>query len=127
MMDDELAIRNLVATWMEASQKGDLDTVMSLMTDDVVFTVPGREPFGKDEFANAMREMQGVRIEGVNEIVELEVMGRWAFVRARLKLRATRPNGQATERQGYTVSLFRKDADDVWRLARDANLLGARE
>ena len=42
MTDDETAIRALIATWMQASQQGDIDTVLSLMTDDVVFMVPGR-------------------------------------------------------------------------------------
>ena len=46
--NDERAIRELVATWMTASQAGDIDTVLGLMTDDVVFMVPGHEPFGKD-------------------------------------------------------------------------------
>jgi len=53
MTDDERAIRELVATWMTASQAGDIDTVLGLMTDDVVFMVPGREPFGKEAFAAA--------------------------------------------------------------------------
>lgn len=44
MTHDERAIRDLIATWMKASQAGDLETVLGLMTDDVVFMVPGREP-----------------------------------------------------------------------------------
>ncbi len=36
---------------MEASKAGDLDTILSLMADDVIFMVPGREPFGKEAFA----------------------------------------------------------------------------
>jgi uncharacterized protein (TIGR02246 family) len=42
MTDDEAAIRQVVETWMVASRKGDLETVLALMTDDVVFMVPGR-------------------------------------------------------------------------------------
>jgi ketosteroid isomerase-like protein len=30
-----------------------VQTVLSLMADDVIFTVPGREPFGKDAFRAA--------------------------------------------------------------------------
>src|SRR5215468_9344982 len=55
MTDDEGAIRVLIETWMKASQAGDIDTVLDLMTEDVVFMVPGREPFGKEAFANATR------------------------------------------------------------------------
>jgi uncharacterized protein (TIGR02246 family) len=50
MTEEERAIRELVATWMRASASGDVDTVLSLMADDVIFMVPGREPFGKDAF-----------------------------------------------------------------------------
>jgi uncharacterized protein (TIGR02246 family) len=41
MTDDERAIRELLATWFDATKKGDTATVLSLMTDDVVFMVPG--------------------------------------------------------------------------------------
>ncbi|MBZ9736532.1 SgcJ/EcaC family oxidoreductase [Mesorhizobium sp. CA18] len=51
MTDDATAIRQVVETWMAASRKGDLETVLGLMTDDVVFMVPGKEPFGKEAFA----------------------------------------------------------------------------
>jgi uncharacterized protein (TIGR02246 family) len=46
-----------VATWMAASKRGDTDTVLSLMADDVIFMVPGHEPFGKETFAAASRSM----------------------------------------------------------------------
>lgn len=45
MTDDERAIRELVSTWMRASETGDVNTVLSLMADDVIFMVPGREPW----------------------------------------------------------------------------------
>jgi uncharacterized protein (TIGR02246 family) len=53
---------------MAASKTGDLDTMLSLMADDVIFMVPGREPFGRDEFAAASRGMTDVRIEGISDI-----------------------------------------------------------
>ena len=60
MTDDERAIRELVATWMRASERGDVNTVLSLMADDVIFMVPGREPFGKDVFRAASEAMRCV-------------------------------------------------------------------
>ena len=53
MTDDERTIRDVVETWMAATKRGDLATVLSLMTDDVVFMVPGQEPFGKEAFFGA--------------------------------------------------------------------------
>jgi uncharacterized protein (TIGR02246 family) len=123
MSDDERAIRELVATWMAATEAGDQDTVLGLMTDDVVFMVPGREPFGKAAFAAAAGRMQGLRIEGTSDIVELQVLGDWAYLRSHLRVTMT-PRGDApTTRSGYTLTILRKERDGRWRLARDVNLL----
>ena len=123
MSEDERTIREVVATWMQASRAGDLDTVLGLMTDDVVFMVPGREPFGKDVFAANSRAMTGVRIEGTSDIRELEVLGNWAYLRNYLEITITPPGGSSVRRTGYTLTLLRKQADGRWLLARDANLL----
>ena len=123
MRDDERAIRDLIDTWMAASKAGDTATVLGLMTDDVVFMVPGREPFGKAEFAAASRDMEGVQIDGSSEIRELQVLGDWAFLRGRLQMLMTAPGGNPVHRAGYTLTILRKEADGQWRLARAANLL----
>ena len=72
---DEQQIRDLVATWMSATRAGDHRTVLGLMTDDVVFLVAGQAPFGKREFAAAMRPpASGVplpKIDGHSEIREI--------------------------------------------------------
>jgi uncharacterized protein (TIGR02246 family) len=125
MTDDERAIRQVVDTWMAASQSGDLATILSLMTDDVIFMVPGEEPFGKEAFAAASKGMRNIQIEGSSEILELKVLSDWAFVRNRVEITATPPSGNTIRRSGYTLILLRKEIDGQWRLARDANLLTA--
>jgi uncharacterized protein (TIGR02246 family) len=64
MTDDERAVREMIDLWMSATKIGDLATVLSLMTDDVVFMVPGQEPFGKEAFAARSEGMKGVEIDG---------------------------------------------------------------
>ena len=123
MTDDERAIRELVETWMQASRSGDTATVLSLMTEDVVFTTPGRAPFGREAFEAATGAPEAPRIDGTCEIVELQVQGDWAFTRNRIELTVTPPGGEPMRRAGYTLSLYRKEADGRWRLARDANLV----
>jgi uncharacterized protein (TIGR02246 family) len=123
MSEDERAIGDLIATWMAASKAGDHDTVLGLMTDDVVFMVPGREPFGKAEFAAASKGMQGMLMEGTSDIVELKVAGDWAYLRNRLEVTLTPPGGAPRTRSGYTLTVLRKEPDGKWLLARDANLL----
>jgi uncharacterized protein (TIGR02246 family) len=123
MTDDERAIRELVASWMTASQAGDIDRVLGMMTDDVVFMVPGREPFGKEAFAAASRHMTGVRMQGSSDIHELVVLGDIAYLRNHIALTIAPPGGAPMRRAGYTLTILRKGQDGRWRLARDANLL----
>jgi len=126
MTDDEPAIREVVETWVRASRSGDTATVLSLMTKDAVFMVPGREPFGREAFEVAAAVEGAPQIDGTNEIVEIQVLGDWAFTRNRIDLTVTPPASEPVRRSGYTLTLFRKEADGRWRLARDANLLTAR-
>jgi uncharacterized protein (TIGR02246 family) len=123
MSADERVIRELVKKWMAASEAGDLDTVLGLMTDDVVFMVPGRAPFGKDEFADSARKMRDVRMQGTANIKEIEVLGDWAWVRNHIAVTMTPPGGTPNRRSGYTLTILKKQADGRWLLARDANLL----
>jgi uncharacterized protein (TIGR02246 family) len=121
--NDERAIRDLVATWMAASQAGDTAKVLSLMADDVIFQVPGREPFGKEAFANMSQGMKGVRMEGTSDIRELRVLGDWAYLRNHITITVTPPGGKPMKRAGYTLTILRKQTNGQWLLSRDANLV----
>ena len=60
MQSDEQEIRQLVATWMAATKAGDIETVLSLMAEDVVFLRPGHPPMiGKSAFAAAAKPPSG--------------------------------------------------------------------
>jgi uncharacterized protein (TIGR02246 family) len=126
MTDDERAIRQVIETWMAATKRRDLAAVLTLMTDDVMFMVPAQEPFGKEAFVATWESMRNMQIEATGEILELQVLGDWAFIRNRLDMTVTPPDGNRLRRSGYTLTLLRKDTDDQWRLARDANLVTTR-
>jgi uncharacterized protein (TIGR02246 family) len=123
MNTDEQAIRDLVHTWLDATKRGDFATVLSLMADDVVFMVPGQEPFGKQAFAGSSKGMENLSIEGTSDIQEIKVLGEWAWLRQRLKVTITPSGGKPMVRSGYTLSILRKMADGKWVLSRDANLV----
>jgi uncharacterized protein (TIGR02246 family) len=123
MTDDERAIRDLVETWMAASKAGDLPTVLGLMADDAVFMVPGRDPFGKAEFAAASEGLNNVRVEGSSDIQELQVVGDWAYLRNYLAVTMTPDGGSPVRRSGHTLTILRKEPNGKWVLARDANLM----
>ena len=121
--DDERAIRQLVDTWMTATKAGDLGAVLALMADDVIFMTPGEKPFGKEAFAAASQGMKNVRFDGRSEIQELKVLDGWAYLRNHIELTITPPGGTAMRRAGYTLTIFRKEPEGRWLLARDANMV----
>jgi len=123
-MSDESEIRELVAKWMSATKAGDSEAVLDLMADDAVFLVAGRHPFGKEEFRKGSEQHaeSDIQFDGKSEILELKVLGGWAFMISKLSVTTHEPHKPETKRSGYTLTLFKKD-NGKWLLARDANLL----
>jgi uncharacterized protein (TIGR02246 family) len=124
MPTDEDAIRQLVATWLDASRAGDTDKVLSLMTDDVVFLTPGHPPMrGKAAFAASLASLKSFDIQGRSEIEDIEIVGDWAWMWTRLTVTMTPKNGgPPVERAGNTLSILDRRAG-AWKIARDANML----
>src|SRR4051812_36399474 len=124
MSEDERAIRDLINTWIAASRAGDLETVLGLMSDDVIFMVPGRS-FGKAEFKAASEGMKGMAFEAVSDVLDVQVMGSDAWCRTHLTVTVTPPNGKTVRRSGNTLSILRKEPAGKWMMIRDANMLAA--
>lgn len=126
MQSDEQQIRQLVATWLAASSAADVDTLLGLMVEDVVFLVPGRPPMRREEFVSLSRVPAGQtppRIDGTIEIQEIQVSGDWAFLWTQLSVVVTPPDGGLPfERAGNTLTVLKR-VSGKWLLARDANLL----
>jgi len=126
MSTDEQSIRDLVALWHSATAAGDINTVLGLMTEDVVFLVAGQPPLrGRDSFERGLRGLLTQhRIESTGEVEEVEVSGSLAYCWTKLNVRVIPRTGvSATVRTGSTLSIFRKQPNGSWVLARDANLL----
>lgn len=128
MSDDERAIRQLVETWFTATKAGDAETMLDLMTDDVIFMAAGQEPFGKEAFEAASKQQQSMEIDGTSQIKEIKVIGDYAYMRTHIEIEViTEEGGEPVHRSGYTLSILRKESDGKWRIARDANLLTVHE
>jgi uncharacterized protein (TIGR02246 family) len=126
MNNDEQAIRALVDTWMHATREGDLDRVLELMDEDVVFLGAGRPPMrGREAFAAASRAMEGkVKVDGKADVQEVRVFGDWAYCWSQLSVRMQPAGGGAPiERSGPAMSLLRRQPDGRWVIFRDANML----
>ena len=107
MTNDESAIREVVNRWIKASKAGDVATVLNLMTDDVVFMVPGKEPFGKDVYATLSKPSHSnLDIEGTSDIKEIQVVGDWAYIRNYLEMTITPPNSFTCKESGLYAFLF---------------------
>jgi uncharacterized protein (TIGR02246 family) len=125
-ISDEQQIRDLITTWLRASAAGDLDTVLSLMSEDAVFLIPGQPPMiGREKFAAMARSMAGkIRFEGHSEVQEIQVSGDFAYCWTKLRISVQPlPGGETQRRSGHTLSVLRKEPAGNWVLIRDANLL----
>ena len=128
MISDEQAIRDLVLLWHKATAAGDVDTVLSLMAEDVVFLGAGRPPMrGRSSFENGLRKLLAThRIESTGEVQEIEVSGDLAYCWTELTIRIVpQAGGDAATRAGSALSILRKQAAGAWVVVRDANMLPA--
>lgn len=129
MGPDEQEIHAVHSIWIDAVNAGDLDRLLTLTTDDVVFVNPGQAPFGRDGFSIAFSAAhQRMWIRCSSELEEVVVVGEVAYTRSRDALSAAeRAGGSATELAGHRITVYRKQPDGRWLLARDAHTLSAVE
>ena len=125
-MNDEQQIRDLITTWLRLSAEGDIDQILPLMTEDVVFLTPGQPPMRRrDAFAASFASWQGkFRLETDCEIQEVQTNGDWGYSWTKLSVTMTPVDGgPANRRSGNTLTVLRKNAGGAWQIFRDANLL----
>ena len=125
MDPDQQAIRLLIAAWLQATAADDLEHVLDLMADDVVFLNLGQAPFGRDGFSAAFSAgHQQARIRCISELEEVVVVGEVAYTRSRDSLSVIPLAGpEAKQLAGHRITVWRKQPDGRWLLARDAHTL----
>ncbi|MCW5892073.1 MAG: SgcJ/EcaC family oxidoreductase [bacterium] len=125
MNADERDIRDLHSTWIAAVNAGDLAPLLGLMTGDVVLLNPGEEPLGREGFsANFSAAHRQVLIRCTSELEDVAIVGAVAYAWSRDALSVTpRTGGEATRLAGHRLTIYRKQADGRWLLARDAHTL----
>ena len=125
MGPDERAIREVHSAWIEAVNAGDLVCLLSLMADNVVFLSPGKAPLGRDGFTAGFSDAhQRARIDCISELEDVVVVGEVAYTLSRDSLSVTpRAGGETTQLAGHRITVYRKQTDGCWLLARDAHTL----
>ena len=115
MSEDDQAIRDAQAAWLDATANGDLPRLLTLMAEDVVFLAPGPTSFWREAFAASFTAgLQQVRISCSGELEEVVVAGDVAYTRGRLSISVTPVSGGEPKcLAGYTVRI---PATGGWQL-----------
>ena len=121
----EQEIRTFISKWLEASRAGDLDTILTMVTEDVIFLTPGNSPMDRQDFIATSKSMAGkITFEGRSRVYEITVTGDQAICWTHLEVIVTPlPAGTPVKRAGNTLSVLRRGLDSKWRIWRDANML----
>ena len=119
------AINALHQRDMEASKKWDIDTLVSIWTDDIVTLSEGGPPMiGKDANRAAMLRMRDesrdVKISDyILSFNEVKIVGDWAFEWGTYSGTVTPlDEGEAIRTTGKVIRVLKKEADGSWRIAR---------
>lgn len=96
-----------------------------MMAYDVVFLNPGREPLGRVEFSAVFPTAhKQACLQCSSELEEVVVVGEVAYTLSRDSLSVIPlAGGAATQFTGQRMTLWRKQPDGRWLLARDAHTL----
>jgi len=111
--------------WRRLTAEGNLDGLLSLLSDDVIFLTPGNPPITKQDFAAGFRQVAAkARIESTQDVKELRVSGEIAYAWSHLTI-VLIPNdgGKRSESSGHVLSVYQRSPSGRWLLSRDANLV----
>jgi ketosteroid isomerase-like protein len=112
------------ADWSSVSFEGkDIERIVAYWSDDAHLLQPGLPPIeGKTAiraFVTASLKIPGFRIHWVSDKPVLSPDGKMAYVLSKVETTAPGANGSLESTHGRSVTVWRKDADDVWRCVVD--------
>lgn len=119
-------ILNNIQLWQDATAAGDVDKLLDLMDEEVVFLVAGHPPMkGREQFVQNLRNiLQTHHIASSSQIQEVVVQAGLSYTWSYLQVEIIpKQEGQYMKRAGNVLSIWHLQADGQWRLCRDANLL----
>ena len=126
MNRDEQAIRQLVADWHTFTAAGNVEGVLRLMAEDVVFLVARQPPMeGRSNFERGLRKLLASHsIQSTSDVQEVEVSGNLAYCWSVLRVEmVSLGDRKVNVRSGNALTILHKQADDSWVVVRDANML----
>jgi ketosteroid isomerase-like protein len=112
------------ADWSSVSFEGkDIDRIVAYWTDDAHLLQPGLPPIeGKTAiraFVTASLKIPGFKIHWVSEKPVFSPDGKMAYLLSNVETTAPGTSGTLESTHGRSVTVWRRDADDVWRCIVD--------
>jgi uncharacterized protein (TIGR02246 family) len=91
MASDEILNRELIQTWLRASAENQLDVILNLMDEDVIFLRQGMPPMrGKQTYAETFKANAGkFKIDARSDVQEIQVEGNLAYCLSNLQVPMT--------------------------------------
>jgi len=109
--------------YVTAINSNDLDTLLEMLTEDVVFLAAQAPPMVGKEAVRPWLEgyLEAYETHWDKPVLEFVVSGDWAFERYSYRSTDTpRGGGDMVEDTGWGLVIYHHDADGKWRVARDA-------
>ena len=119
----EEAAQRAHEAYVEAINSNDADKLLAVLTDDIVYIAPNSPAIvGKAEVAPWVAGyFAAYATHWEKTTLEFVVSGDWAFERyAYWVVDTPRAGGDAVTDSGNGINIYHRDADGVWRVARDA-------
>ena len=112
------------AEWADVASAGkDVDRIVSYWSDDAVIMQAGQAPVeGKQAiraFITSTTKIPGFKIHWVSEKPAFSPDGQLAYMRGKTEMTVPGPTGQPMPLHLQGVTVWRKDADGVWRCTVD--------
>jgi len=122
---DMAAIHQLHEMDMAAAKIDDINTLITLMTDDCILLPPGQEPIrGRDAIWKFMQEQlpenQKYEItEYVQQFEEVKIIGEWAYEWATFNgIYHLKSGGPDLYERSRLFRILRRQPDSSWKVAR---------
>jgi len=109
--------------YVDAVNSNDLDTFMGVVTDDIVFQAPGMpEVVGRAAVRSFVEGYLGAFTTRWDKTQrDFVVSGDWAFQRyGYVSTDTSKADGSVTTDTGKGLIVYHREADGVWRVARDS-------
>jgi uncharacterized protein (TIGR02246 family) len=123
--EDQKAIAELQRRDIEANMALDIEKLLALRTEDIVYLVPGRAPLvGQDAIRNYLGEIRSQlanwdMLAYEEDWREVQVVGDFAFQWGTVNIRA-RQEGERRESEAVrnVMQVLRRQPDGGWKIAR---------